>query len=258
MVALRLAGGLLSGIGQGMVAQDDVRRKAEEKRQEALRRARERQEERDWQAQRDEANRAFQIERDEAAHQRQGGLLTGTVTGEDGELYGITRSGQSVKIGIRPSATGGGKATPPAEVQAAEWLARNTAESEGRDVTPEDRLRAHEIIRTAKDNPNQRAGLVLRVYEAAKKDLTDRRSDEEKRAAAEEFVNQLLAREQGGRGGSSGGGGAPTSRNAAQSQSRQDAASAYKSADDVKAAYQAGTLSRAEALNILRSQFGYQ
>lgn len=93
-----LFGGLLKGAGQGMVDQ------AEQRRQEALERARElrrqieRKEDRNFAQQRDQANREFQ-----------GGLLSRTVTGEGGEMFGITRSGQTKPLGITdPNAIGAG------------------------------------------------------------------------------------------------------------------------------------------------------
>lgn len=270
MALKAIAGGLLSGLGQGMVAQDEVRRRAEERRQEALRRARERQEDRDFQVQRDEAQRVFQtgledrrfknqqtLEGQRAARDAQ--TITSTITGEDGSVYGITKTGGRIDLGIKAPPKGSGSGSAPAEVQSAEWLARHMAASEGREPTAQDMVEAHRQIRTAKDNPNQRAGLVVRLYEAAKKDFRDRRSDEEKFAAAETAVDQLLAKEGGSSGSSRGGSGRGSGGGGLMpGQGGQSASSAYKSADDVKSAYQAGTLSRAEALNILRSQFGYK
>lgn len=115
-MAKAILGGLLSGAGRGMVDQ------AEQKRQDALERARElrrqqeREQDRSWrqediqedrqfQSQRDELQHSRTVEREEASDRRNRGLLTTTVTGEDGNLYGITREGSAVDTGVRPAPT---------------------------------------------------------------------------------------------------------------------------------------------------------
>lgn len=246
--AYAFAGGLLSGVGEGMVSQAEARRKEALERARQIREDRHRQEDREFQTERDTRAHERTLEREEAAHERQRGLLSGTVTGEGRQVYGVTRGGEAVDLGIRehPSAGRSGTGSPPAEVQAAEWLASQTAAAEGRAPTAEDRLEAHRVIRMAKDNPNQRAGLVLRAYEAMKNDPTDRRPDEEKRREAQRFVDDLIRAEseQGGRGG------------AATQRGQQ--ASEYDSAEAVREAFRAGQLDRDQALEILRNQFGYQ
>lgn len=85
----------------------------------------------------------------------------------------------------------GGDGAPPADVASAEWLAKQLAASEGREVSPKDLLKSYEQVRQAKDNPNSRAALVVRVVESFNKDPRDRRSGDEKQAAARKFVDDI-------------------------------------------------------------------
>lgn len=108
MASKAMIGGLLQGAGKGMVAQGERRREelaaareaaleqAEAMREEALERARERRE------------REFEREKGEAEREHQSGLLSRTVTGDDGKVYGITRGGEKKDLGITKSGDGSG------------------------------------------------------------------------------------------------------------------------------------------------------
>lgn len=85
--------------------------------------------------------------------------------------------------------------TPPADVATATWLAQKKAAAEGRAPTDNDMLEAYVQVRKAKDSPNGRAALVVRVYDSMAGDLNDDRSTEDKRAAARKFVDDLFTEE---------------------------------------------------------------
>ena len=84
----------------------------------------------------------------------------------------------------------------PSDVEAAEWLAQNTADSEGRPVTPSDKVSAFEFIRQAKSDPNKQAEMVIRVAAPLLANRRDRRPVEEKIAEATKAVEDILAASQ--------------------------------------------------------------
>ena len=84
----------------------------------------------------------------------------------------------------------------PSDVEAAEWLAQNTADSEGRPVTPSDKVSAFEFIRQAKSDPNKQAEMVIRVAAPLLANRRDRRPVEEKIAEATKAVEDILATSQ--------------------------------------------------------------
>lgn len=177
---LAVFGGLLKGVGTGIVDQ------AEQKRQAALERARllARGEER-------AEDRQFQLERDQAASKERRGLLSTIDTDASGNRIAVDAAGNTKKLGYKaPASKTSG--SPPADVAAADWLANRRAAAEGRPVTEQDRLDAFDTVRTAVDNPQQRATLVTRVYSDMKADMYDQRSDAEKQAAAKTFVDDLI------------------------------------------------------------------
>lgn len=105
--ARAVAGGLLSGLGAGMVAQDTQRREqAERLRQEALERVR-RQEDRDFQMRRDETAHQRALEREERGNEQRRGLLYRTETDAEGNLHGITQGGDVKDLGINTGRPGG-------------------------------------------------------------------------------------------------------------------------------------------------------
>ncbi|MEG3806639.1 hypothetical protein DBT53_002535 [Aerococcus mictus] len=69
------------------------------------------------------------------------------------------------------------------------------AHDERRAPTDNDMLDAYAQVRKAKDSPNGRAALVVRVYDTMAGDLNDDRSPEEKRAAARKYVDDLFTEE---------------------------------------------------------------
>lgn len=267
--ARSIAGGLLTGLGQGIVARaarlrEDALLRARELREDKIRaedrevRSKEREEdrefqrgmateERQWRSSESQADRDFtrsenqqgrefqrgmaqedrdwrsteaQTERDwrssesEADRGFRRGLIADTVTDADRNLRGITAGGDVIDTGVKMPAAGagGGGGAIPDEIEVAEWLARNRAAAEGREPTNQDILEAHATVRRAKENPQGKATLVLRVYEATKSDPTDRRPDEDKRRAAEEWVNQLLEADEPSRGTPRGGSSSPAPR----------------------------------------------
>lgn len=102
---LFIAGGAMAGIGQGLVEEGKQRRQM---MLEQLRHSNDlaRDEARDSRAAaREEARDLRLMERDEAREEarakREGGLLTSVQQDENGNLIGITRSGQAVELGIK-------------------------------------------------------------------------------------------------------------------------------------------------------------
>lgn len=129
MAAKAMLGGLLSGVGQGMVDQAEIRRQEALERAREMRRQIEREEDRNWQKQRDESEREFhlgrdeanrkfqlereeaaarrQVERDEAEYRRRRGLLDRVdVDAETGEAIGITPSGEIKRLGYKSGGIG--------------------------------------------------------------------------------------------------------------------------------------------------------
>lgn len=96
-----IAGGLLSGLGEGLMT------RAERKREEALARAKMiakqqvRQEDRAFKREMAEEDRTFEREMASEKENRQRGLLYGTKTGPKGNVYGITRGGETMDLGIQ-------------------------------------------------------------------------------------------------------------------------------------------------------------
>lgn len=109
MASKNIAGGLLSGLGTGMVAQAQSRREAAMARAKALREERRRQEDFSFKREQAETERDFKMSRDEAKAERERGLLHKTEEAEGGELYGITRGGKTKDLGIKAAQKDGGK-----------------------------------------------------------------------------------------------------------------------------------------------------
>ena len=88
------------------------------------------------------------------------------------------------------------KSNPPADVEAAEWYAQRIASVRGTPVTDRDYLEAFEFIRQAKTDPTKRAGLIVRLVDAAMRDRRDRRSYDENIADATKLVDDAIAASQ--------------------------------------------------------------
>lgn len=111
MATKAIVGGLLSGLGEGMVAQAEQRRQSALERAKEMRRQLERQEDRQFtlsrdeasretQLERDEAQRSFQLERDEAQMESKRGLLD--------HQYGLKAGLEQTKAGLKGGGSGGG------------------------------------------------------------------------------------------------------------------------------------------------------
>lgn len=151
VTAKAVAGGLLSGVGSGMVAQDEIRREeAERKRQEALERARE-QRKREFTRERDRTQHERILERQEARQEHSGGLLSRTLTDEEGRVHGVTRGMETRDLGIRvgqdEEGSGGllgggeGGGIDNAQLNTLERISRNfwsTMNEQGQFMLPED------------------------------------------------------------------------------------------------------------------------
>lgn len=102
-----VAGGLLSGLGSGMEAQGKAKRDAmlEQLRQEAL----------DRRQERSLAASAAENAKTRAAN---AGMLSSTVTGQNGEMYGITKAGDVKPLGVK----GGSDKNAPSAIREANIL----------------------------------------------------------------------------------------------------------------------------------------
>lgn len=291
-MAKAILGGLLSGLGSGMVSQ------AEQRRQDALERARQmrddriRQEDREFQTQRDDT--AYQrqserdklqhgrtVEREEASDRRGRGLLSTTVTGEDGNLYGITRSGEAINTGVRPAPSAG---------RSGSGGAGSDLEGSGITMSAEEKRLYDEVKgRYTNSNTNQVDwdGFISHLRSMPQErgaarwnEIADHLTGGIGTNMTEEEARTRAAREAQDRMGvfrsrdsefpETGGDVEAWTQNriselmggSAPSQPRQNpdqqSGSQFNSAEDVRAAFQAGRIQREEALRILREQFGYQ
>lgn len=293
-----IVGGLLSGVGQGMVSQAEQRRQEALEKARELRRQQERQEDRQWQQSRDEASRAFSAERDDLSHERalereqastetRGGLLSRVDYDEEGNAIGITQSGQVKQLGYRRAPTAGsrgggagGGAGADAESEVFAMMSpeekRTYDEIKDRFTNRLTNVVDYEgLVSHLRSMPNERGG--SRWNEIADL-LTGDIGASMTEAQAREQAEQEAKQREGWRGegfpddnrdawveqrarelrGGSGGGSRSAEPTTGQQISSGDAASEYNTADDVKAAYQAKKLTRGQALELLRSQFGYQ
>jgi hypothetical protein len=113
---------------------------------------------------------------------------------KEGIKAGHDRSLESLKHTLKLKE--GSVGQMPAEVKAAEWLANNIAESEGRTATAKDKVEAHRTIRQARDNPNARAKMIIDLVKATKSNpMTGDRPQDEIVSEATELVDTLIAAE---------------------------------------------------------------
>lgn len=183
-----IAAGAAEGVGSSIVDQARAKREAaiEDLRHQRL-------------IEREGADRSFRTSERQAsekfsAEQNQmtrdaGGSL---VTLEDGSS--AVRSGSTVKpltdASGKPVRTVQKDATDsPADVKSAEWLIRTGVAKDPAD--------AWNRVRSARENDNQRAKLVLDTYKTLKEDYSDTRTDAEKRKAAQEMVDDLVRQDSG-------------------------------------------------------------
>lgn len=201
---MAVAGGALQGTGQGIVAEARAKREAALEAMREQRADARSQTDRDWRsAEADEERSSRTAENDkertlrlqdakterdwrtsEAEKQRAG---QGDVVQLDDGSY-ANRTGSSVKplttedgkpVKLRSVASG----EKSAEIKSAEWLIENGV--------AKDPTEAWEKVKSARDNPNSRAKLVLDTFKIMKEDYGDQRTDDEKRQAAEAFVDGL-------------------------------------------------------------------
>lgn len=290
-MAKAILGGLLSGLGSGMVNQAEQRRQEALERARELRRQMERQEDRDWRREERSEERDFQtarddiahsrtMERDEAQDRRGRGLLSTTVTSEDGNLYGITREGSAINTGVRPAPT------------AARSGSGSGGDIEGSGITMSaEEKRLYDELKDRYTNRNTQTidwdGFISHLRSMPQErgaarwnEIADHLTGGIGTNMTEEEARTKAAREAQGRMGAfrsresefpeTGGdvetwtqnrirelmGGGATSQSGQQSNEQSE--SQFSSAEDVRAAFQAGRIQREEALRILREQFGYQ
>lgn len=300
--AKHVLGGLLAGAGQGMFA------KAQRLREDALERARQAREDRQISeersfikerdaaqdkaaADRDEAQDRRASERDQAERDFQGGLLSTTVTDENRNVRGITRTGKSVDTGIKEHPAElrrrGGEASDDEEgmtaAEARDWNDALKANTKTDPVTGESTDWA-KIEKFFRDRGNSRLADRARDFggggDTAAVDVEDPAYREAK-GMAEEWVGDqagLLSTDKtdfadyGGnrtaaleaktmefyrnrRGGQAA---PPAADPASANATATGGEDSYTSPEDVRAAFKSGKLSRAEAARILREQFDFE
>lgn len=180
-------GGLAVGYGKGtmevaMRARDEYQQQLKDQRAAQAQQAAmeyERQatlEEREWKEGQSEAERAHDFEKMEKSQEfdltleekrlankiqlkRMGGGggsggINRTVKDAEGNIWGVTKTGEKIDLGIKGSVPSGGGDKTPAQVRLADELAIRRAKSEGREVTDEDKLRELERL-TAKSSSSK-------------------------------------------------------------------------------------------------------
>lgn len=131
--------------------------------------------------------RANSAEQARLAREASGDLLTA----DDGTTFsrvGATATPLKDATG-KPIKAAGSKTDKPAEVATAEWLIRQGVAKDAED--------AWNRVRSAKQNDNQRAKLVIDTYKAMKDNDTTGRPDDQLRQDAQGFVDSLIAGEGG-------------------------------------------------------------
>lgn len=181
-----VAGGALTGLGEGMMAQ------ARAKREEKLAMLK----------------MEMQRERDDRRHEQQGGLLHATAQDREGNYFGITRSGEKLELGIQgkePKSKEGLKKVWDEEQGKEVWVRESEAEGkpagfdedafEARNMR-EDTLRA-EARAQAKKEADDKAGWLST-------DETDFAEDGGSRAKfIERRTNEILRERKGGKSAAS-------------------------------------------------------
>jgi hypothetical protein len=260
-------GGLMKGVGDYMVSD------AETKRQEAIARAK------------------SMRDRQEKTEDREyeSGLLSKTVTDEEGNIVGLDKTGRTIPTGVKTSPPKGGKGGKgPGYISPDDkrlWdatIQRHTTESTGGKKTDWEAVSATLIQQGRQDlasmagqpaGASDKIDVSSREYREAQMqadawvdeqanplglDRTDFKDHGGNREQARQAKTMEIYQQLTGKGGS-----APAAGNKQQGQqpkvaTPKQAKSDYKSADDVKAAMKSGKLTREQALSILRSQFGFK
>lgn len=129
------------------------------------------------------------------------GLLSNTerFADQDGNMW--TRDAGGViepvlgpdRVQLKGVPTGAKATARPSDIRAAEEYASWTAQAEGRPVTADDKRKAFDLIRQAKESPAAKAKLIANYYDSMSRDFRDSRSPEEKKKEAETTVDRWLS-----------------------------------------------------------------